>query len=203
MSGRLLCRVLLIVAAIALPCGAQDRTQDRIKVDSKTPYGDIIRMDPARVDASALPLTSVESLHSTGTYQYVDVDAWRLAISGKGIAVPLSLTYEELSALPQAKKRVLLICPETFYDYLEWEGVPLPALLEKAGAGDYKNVVFTSVDGYAVSMKKADARDRFIIVALKGNGVPLPRAHGFPARMVAEDLYGSRWVKYLVSITLE
>jgi DMSO/TMAO reductase YedYZ molybdopterin-dependent catalytic subunit len=202
-GGRLFSRVLLIIAAIALPCGAQDRTQERIKVDSKTPYGDIIMMDPGRVDASALPLTSVESLHSTGTYQYVEVNAWRLAISGKGIAVPLSLTYEELSALPQVKKRVLLICPETFYDYLEWEGVPLAALLEKAGAGDYKNVVFTSVDGYAVSMKKADARDRFIIVALKGNGVPLPRAHGFPARMVAEGLYGSRWVKYLVSITLE
>jgi len=37
------------------------------------------------------------------------------------------------------KKRVLLICPETFYDHLEWEGVPLQGLLEKAqgqlGAG--------------------------------------------------------------------
>jgi DMSO/TMAO reductase YedYZ molybdopterin-dependent catalytic subunit len=190
---------LLLIAGLALPAGAQDR----IKVDSTTSYGDIIMMDPARVDASALPLTSVGSLHSTGTYQYVDVKTWCLEVSGKGIGSPLSLSYEQLSALPQVKKRVLLICPETFYDYLEWEGVPLQALLEKAGAGDYKHVVFTSVDGYSVSLKKADAQAAFIIVALKGNGVPLPRAHGFPARIVVEGLYGSHWVKYLVSITLE
>ena len=190
---------LLLTAGLTLEGGAQDR----IKVDSTTSYGQIIMMDPARVDASALPLTSVESLHSTGTYQYVDVKTWRLEISGQGIASPLSLGYEHLSALPQVKKRVLLICPETFYDYLEWEGVPLQALLQKAGAGDYQRVVFTSVDGYSVSLKKADAEAAFLIVALKGNGVPLPRAHGFPARIVAEGLYGSRWVKYLASMTLE
>ena len=34
-------------------------------------------------------------------------------------------------------KRVLLICPGFFYDYLEWEGVPVQALLDKAGMGEY------------------------------------------------------------------
>jgi len=207
MSCRLLSCVFLFTAASLLASGVQDRSRDQaqapIKVDSKTPSTDIIMMDPARVDASALPLTSVGSLHTTGTYQYVDEKTWRLKISGKGIATPLSLSYEELSAFPQASKRVLLICPGFFYDYLEWEGVPLETLLDRAGAGDYERVVFTSVDGYAVTLKKAEAKDRFIIVALKGNGVPLPRAHGFPARTVMEGFYGSRWVKYLASITLE
>ena len=80
---------------------------------------------------------------------------------------------------------------------------PLQALLEKAGVGDYARVVFTSVDGYKADFKKAEVQTGLIMVALKGNGVPLPRPHGFPARIVAEGVYGGRWVKYLTAITLE
>jgi DMSO/TMAO reductase YedYZ molybdopterin-dependent catalytic subunit len=160
-------------------------------------------MDPRLVDASALPLTSVESLHSTGTPQNVDLQTWRLTVSGKGITIPLSLTYDELAKLPMTKKRVLLICPGFFYDYLEWEGVPIQALLEKAGVKDYARVVFTSVDGYKEEFKKQEVQEGFVIVALKGNGVPFPRAQGFPARVVAEGVYGSKWVKYLTAITLQ
>ena len=101
------------------------------------------------------------------------------------------------------KKRVLLICPGFFYDYLEWEGVPLQALLEKAGAEDDVRVVFTSVDGYKGEFTKAEVQSGLVMVALRDNGVPLPREHGFPARIVAEGLYGGRWVKYLTAITLK
>ena len=177
--------------------------QQRIRVDASTPYGEIIMMDPKRVDASALPLTSVESLHSTGAYQSVELAGWRLRVSGKGVTNPLALTYEELSQFSMVKKRALLICSGFFYDYLEWEGVPLEALLEKAGARDYARVTFTSVDGYTADFKKSEVQAGFIMVALKGNGVPLPRAHGFPARVVAEDVFGNRWVKYLAGITVE
>ncbi len=182
-----------------MPLGAQER----IRVDSSTPAGRIIMMDPRLVDASALPLTSVESLHSTGTPLTVDLPGWRLTVSGSKVATPLSLTYDELSRFPAVKKRVLLICPGFFYDYLEWEGVSLDALLAKAGAGDYARVVFTSVDGYRETLRKQEMQTGVVMVALKGNGVPLPRAHGFPARLVAEGIYGGRWVKYLTAITVE
>ena len=193
----LLC--LLLATGLVLGAGAQER----VKVDSTTPSGKIIMMDPKLVDADALPLTSVESLHSTGTPQSVELSSWRLTVLGKGVSTPLSLTYDQLSKLPMVKKRVLLICPGFFYDYLEWQGVPLQALLEKAGAGDYTRVVFTSVDGYRADFKKAEVQTGFIMVALRDNGVPLPQAHGFPARVVAEGMYGGRWVKYLTAITLE
>jgi sulfoxide reductase catalytic subunit YedY len=190
---------ILLVTLLTVCAGAQER----IKVDASTPYGDIMMMDPKHVDPSALPLTSVESLHSTGTYRFVDLAEWRLKVSGKGVSNPLALTYEELSKFSMVKKRVLLICSGFFYDYLEWEGVPLQAILEKAGVGEYARVTFTSVDGYTADFKKSEVQAGFILVALKGNGIPLPRAHGFPARVVAEDFFGSRWVKYLTAITLE
>ena len=198
MKARLLL-CFLLATALVLGVGAQER----VKVDSTTPSERIITMDPKLVDASALPLTSVYSLHSTGTPLSVDIVSWRLTVSGKGVTTPLSLTYDELSKLPMVKKRALLICPGFFYDYLEWEGVPLQTLLEKAGAEDYARVVFTSADGYKSDFKKAEVQAGLIMIALKGNGVPLPRAHGFPARIVAEDVYGGRWVKYLAAITLE
>jgi DMSO/TMAO reductase YedYZ molybdopterin-dependent catalytic subunit len=198
MKTRLLVCVLL-ATGLVLSVGAQER----VKVDSNTPSGQIIMMDPKLIDTSALPLTSVESLHSTGTPQSVDLPSWRLTVSGKGVITPLSLTYEELSKMPMVKKRVLLICPGFFYDYLEWEGVPLQVLLDKAGVGDYARVVFTSVDGYKADFKKAEVQTGLIMVALRDNGVPLPRAHGFPARVVAEGVYGGRWAKYLSTITLE
>src|SRR5208283_5106469 len=190
MKARLLPCVLLATTLVLCVSA-----QERIKVDSTTPYDKIIEMDPKLVDASALPLTSVESLHSTGTPQSVDLASWRLTVSGKGVITPLSLTYDELSKLPMVKKRVLLICPEFFYDYLEWEGVPLQALLEKAGVRDYARVVFASVDGYKSDFKKAEVQTGLIMVAVRDNGVTLPRAHGFPARIVAEGVYGGRWVK--------
>lgn len=177
--------------------------QERIRVDAGTPESEIVLMDPRRVDASALPLTSVESLHATGTAQEVDLPTWRLTVSGKGVTRPLSLTYEELATLPMVRRPILLICPMLFYDYLEWEGVPLQALLDMAGAGEFTRIVFASVDGYKNNFTMKDIQAGLVMIALKGNGVPLPREHGFPARVVAEDIYGTRWVKYLTSITLE
>jgi DMSO/TMAO reductase YedYZ molybdopterin-dependent catalytic subunit len=189
----------LVAAAFAMPAGAQER----VKIDANTPESEIVLMDPRRVDASALPLTTVESLHATGTPLSVDLSTWRLTVTGKDVPTPLSLTYEALSAFPMVRKPVLLICPMLFYDYLEWEGVPLQALLDNAGAGDYTRVVFASVDGYRNNFTMKDIQEGLVMVALRGNGVPLPKEHGFPARVVAEDIYGTRWVKYLTSITLE
>lgn len=75
--------------------------------------------------------------------------------------------------------------------------MPLTALLEKAGVRDFTKVSFTSVDGYVSSFRREEVAAHLVIVATLGNGVPLPRAQGYPARVVAEDVFGSRWVKYL------
>ena len=192
-------RVTIALFVCIAVCG-QLSAENRRKLDTSIPYGEIMNMDPKDVDPSGLPLTSVESMHSTGTYQDVDAAAWRLTVHGPAAAAPLSLTIEELGRMPMVKKRAILICPGFFYDYLEWEGVPLAALLEKAGVGSYERVTFTSVDGYSTSFTKAEADAHLIMVATKGNGVPLPRTQGYPARVVAEDVFGSQWVKYLHEI---
>jgi DMSO/TMAO reductase YedYZ molybdopterin-dependent catalytic subunit len=190
--------VVLLVLAMAM-CGHL-AAENRRKLDTSIPYGEIMNMDPKDVDPSGLPLTSVEAMHSTGTYQDVDSASWRLTVHGPAASIPLALTVEELGRMPMVTKRAILICPGFFYDYLEWQGVALAALLDKAGVGTYAKVTFTSVDGYSTSFTKAEVDAHLVMVAIRGNGVPLPRAQGYPARVVAEDVFGGRWVKYLHEI---
>jgi len=49
----------------------------------------------------------------------------------------------------------------------------------------------------------AEAQAGKMLLAYKVNGEVLPRQHGFPLRAVAEDHYGSEWVKYVDRITVE
>ena len=179
--------------------------QSREKLTADTPKDRIVDMDPAKVDPSDLPLDRVGQLHLTGTPQEVsDLSAWRLSLGGKGLGSPLSLSYAELAALPQVKKRVLLICPGYFADYVEWEGVPLSALLEKGKARpDFINVSFTSYDGYTSRFTREEASSHLLFLAIKVNGETLPTTHGYPVRLVAEDLFGARWVKWLKEIHVE
>ena len=190
---------LVIAVTLSVPLIADGRR----KLDRSVPYGEIMNMDPGNVDPSGLPLTPVDAMHSTGTYQDVQIADWKLAVHGAPVSAPLSLTYDELGRMPMVTRRAILICPGFFYDYLEWQGVPLAALLEKAGVTSYKRVSFTSVDGYTASFTKEEVDAHLIMVAIKGNGVPLPRAQGYPARVVAEDLFGGRWVKYLKEIFVQ
>jgi sulfoxide reductase catalytic subunit YedY len=159
-------------------------------------------MQPQDVDISNLPLTPIDSMHSTGTAKLVDLVTWRLSVTGPAVRTPLALTYVELGRMPTVKKRIILICPGFFWDFLEWDGVPLTDLLLIAGVKEFSKVNFISVDGYQASYTKQEVVAHLILIAIQGNGVPLPRTQGFPARVVAEDQFGTRWVKYLKDIVV-
>ena len=57
-------------------------------------------------------------------------------------------------------------------------------------------------DGYSDNFpfKRAMAGD--VLVAYKMNGVPLPDAHGFPARIIVPGIYGMKHVQWLTKIEL-
>jgi len=42
-----------------------------------------------------------------------------------------------------------------------------------------------------------------VFLAYGVNGKTLPQKHGFPLRVVAEDTYGSDWVKYVYGLEVE
>jgi len=146
-------------------------------------------------------LDTIDELGVTGSPIDVDPVTWRLAVNGAAARKPMSLSYDELAAMPRVNRVSLLICPEFFEDVAEWGGVPIADLLALAGVSpSWKEIVVTSVDGYPAVFSRAEVDAHVFFVALTVNGQVLPKEHGFPARLVAEGLLGGRWVKWIASI---
>jgi DMSO/TMAO reductase YedYZ molybdopterin-dependent catalytic subunit len=146
-------------------------------------------------------IETIDELGVTGSPLEVDPTTWRLAVKGSAAGRPVSLSYDELSAMPRVNRVSLLICPGFFEDVAEWGGVPVADLLALAGASpSWKQIVVTSVDGYPARFSREEVETHVLFVALTVNGQALPEAHGFPARLVAEGILGGRWVKWVSSI---
>lgn len=135
----------------------------------------------------------------------VRVESWTLSVAGL-VGRPLSLTYPELLARPLVKQIVTLECvgngvAADSISTAEWAGVPLNALLEEAGVQDGGvDVVFRAADGYSDSLPLSRVAQGDVLVAHQMNGVPLPRGHGFPARIIVPGIYGMKNVQWLTQI---
>jgi DMSO/TMAO reductase YedYZ molybdopterin-dependent catalytic subunit len=78
----------------------------------------------------------------------------------------------------------------------------MDALLRRAGGVSDRavRVVFHAVGGYTDSLPVAKATDGTTMVAYGMNDNTLPRAHGYPARIIAPGIYGMKSVKWLQRI---
>ena len=142
----------------------------------------------------------------------VDVARWRLRVAGM-VDRPFELTFDELVALPLVEASITLACVSnevggSLVGNARWTGVRLDALLERAGVDARADqIVGRSVDGFTAGFPVSiiDGRDALVAVAM--NGQPLPRIHGFPARLVVPGLYGyvsaTKWLKEIHLTTFE
>jgi DMSO/TMAO reductase YedYZ molybdopterin-dependent catalytic subunit len=144
----------------------------------------------------AYPL--VEGLHVTGTPVDIDIDKYRLTVTGK-VDEPLSLSYEEIKAMDAKRELVTLVCPGFFTDEGNWTGVPIADLLDLAGVQPgAEQLRFVAADGnYTANLKIEDALGEGMLVAYAFEDKPLAKVHGYPLRVVAKDQQGNRWVKWL------
>jgi DMSO/TMAO reductase YedYZ molybdopterin-dependent catalytic subunit len=196
---------IMLIIGVALAISAFSVPADgRVRLALDTPDSKIIHMHPKDIDPSLLPLDSIEDLHTTGSPQKVDINTWRLEVGGKRLNNPRSLSYQDLVQMEMMRKKVILICPGFFVDYAEWEGAPLFTILERVGVkADYKSIAFHSLDGYSSSFSRDEVENNLLFLALKVNGETIPEEHGFPVRLVAEDILGGRWVKWIKSIEVK
>lgn len=145
------------------------------------------------------------------TVPRVDVGSWRLEIGGM-VERPLTLTFDELAALPLVERDITLTCVSNevgggYVGSARWLGVRVSDLLDRVGlSGPADQVLSTAVDGFTISTPLAALRDgRDALVAIGMNGEPLPDAHGFPARLVTPGLYGfvgaTKWLTRLTLTT--
>jgi len=130
---------------------------------------------------------------------------WRLAVTGL-VATPLSLSLEEVRALPQRTQVTRHDCVEGWSAIGEWTGPQLKQLLDRAGLKpEAKFIVFRCADSlaggpYYESIDLIDAFHPQTIVAHSLNGQPLPVRNGAPLRMRIERQLGYKHAKYLTEI---
>lgn len=95
----------------------------------------------------------------------------------------------------------------------KWTGVPLKYVLEKAGFNEsmesnYSHIQFEAYDvdatgtnyGASVPIWKGIDRRGDVLLAYEMNGVPIPRDHGFPIRVIIPGVVGARNVKWLSKV---
>lgn len=164
---------------------------DSFAVDGVTPY--------------VVPNDRFYRIDTAFVVPQVDVDTWRLRIDGL-VDRPFEMDFDELLALSTTEEVVTLSCVSnevggTLVGNARWQGVPLTALLDRAGVQpEGTQIVGASVDGFTAGFPTDAAYDgRTALVAVGMNGEPLPTRHGYPARLVVAGLYGyvsaTKWLR--------
>jgi DMSO/TMAO reductase YedYZ molybdopterin-dependent catalytic subunit len=153
---------------------------------------------------------------------------WRLSVEGQ-VESPLTLTYDQLRALPAQTVTAVLECagnsrnsaspplPRSFLNngYVgnaRWRGAPLRLVLERAGVKpEAHDVVLEGADrgkpdfapaevAYAKGIPIDKALHPETLIVYEMNGAPLPREHGGPVRVLVPGWYGTYHVKWLTRI---
>jgi DMSO/TMAO reductase YedYZ molybdopterin-dependent catalytic subunit len=141
---------------------------------------------------------------------------WRITVSGL-VDHPLSLTMDQLRAMPSRTQITRHDCVEGWSCIGEWTGTPVKLVLALAGPKETaKYAVFhcadpmTDSDGdgindsdfYYESLDMVEATHPQTILAYKLNGKDLGIEHGAPVRVRAERQLGYKQPKYVMSIEL-
>ncbi len=172
------------------------------------PTGTLDRPGPDRVEGISPYLTPVEDFYRIDTalrVPVVDVDSWRLRITGQ-VDRELELSFEDLLGRDLVEVPITIQCVSNevggdLVGTASWRGVRLAELLDEAGVRDGAEQVMTeSVDGFTAGFPVEAAlggRDALLVVGMDGRS--LPAEHGFPARLVVPGLYGyvsaTKWIQ--------
>ena len=200
--------LVLSLLLVACAAGAGESTPGATPASQPT----VLPLEPTALPSEprALPtptreLTPIEALGKTGSPVQIDIATYRLSVDGL-VEHPLSLSYDDLLALPAVSQVPRLECPGFFVDYAEWTGPLVRTILEQAGvqSGAVEVEFFDGdEDPYqkVLTLEEALANDTYL--AYQVNGQTLPVEHGYPLRLVAGSKLGSYWVKWLVRIQVK
>lgn len=188
-------------------------------------------LEPSFSSALGSSLTPADRFYVRSHFEVPRIEAasWRLAIEGE-VDRPFEIGFDELREMPSETRMALLECSGNGRIYLEpiqigirwerggvgnaeWTGVPLVALLERAGIRPLAvEVILEGADEgefkppqhetpgkirYARSLPLAKARKEEVLLAYRMNGEELAPRHGYPVRAVVPGWYGMASVKWL------
>jgi sulfite dehydrogenase (cytochrome) subunit A len=165
--------------------------------------------------------------HLAGVPLDIDPDKFSVEIKGK-IDRPAKLSMADIRRMPAVEIVAVNQCSGNSRGFFKprvaggqlgngamgnarWRGVPLKAVLDKAGVqAGAKQVVFGGMDGpvsdrtpdFAKALDIDLARNGEVMLAYSMNGKDLPFLNGFPLRLVVPGYYGTYWLKHLNEINV-
>lgn len=171
-------------------------------------------IDKEREREKVIPITSNDDFFTTAV-DFFDIDptTYRLVVTGE-VYNPLSLTLDEIKAMPVTSEIVRLTCiaykngVTSLTGVANWTGVRLSHILDLAEINREKvvDITFQTADlsskGYSTSLTLEEAYWDDVILAYEMNEEPLPKDHGFPLRLCAPRMYGYKWIKWVVYINV-
>lgn len=215
--------------------GAREDAAGASGLISRQRHPDNLEFPFSTLDTGRL-LTPTHQFYVRSHFPEPDLDAktWRLKVEGE-VEHPFEISYDELRRIPSQNVIALLECSGNGRVYLdppqvgirwelggvgtaEWTGVPLAAVLERAGVktnavevilegsdkGEFRepNPKSPGVIPYARSLPLAKAKAPEVLLAYRMNGEDLPARHGHPVRAVVPGWYGMASVKWLKRIVV-
>ena len=134
----------------------------------------------------------------------LSAEGWQVELGGL-VEQPITLTYEEILALPKSIADARLTSVSRWSVRGKWGGMRLGDLLAVAGIGPGAiHVQFISYRGiYTTCIPLDVALKERTLLAYEFDGEPLDANYGGPVRIFCPYLWGYKSAKSVVAITLE
>jgi DMSO/TMAO reductase YedYZ molybdopterin-dependent catalytic subunit len=160
------------------------------------------------IDHLALEITPTPDFYEVSKNAFdpqVDLRGWKLEVGGL-VNNPLTLTYDEIKALPSVDQHATLACisNEVGGDWIGtalWRGVRLKDVLSAAGLKPgVVDILLRASDDYTDSIPLERAVADGTLLVYEMNGEALTPTHGFPVRLLVPGIYGMKNVKWITKI---
>jgi DMSO/TMAO reductase YedYZ molybdopterin-dependent catalytic subunit len=158
----------------------------------------------AEAIAPIIPSSGWRIYTISGNMPTFDRATWRLKIGGL-VDRPVSLTYDELRALPRVDQVSTFHCVTGWtVKNVHWGGVRMHDVLAAAKPQDAGHALrFISMEEpYVDYLTLGQASLHDVMLAYEMDGKPLKQEHGAPVRLVIPEMYGYKNVKWLQEIDL-
>jgi DMSO/TMAO reductase YedYZ molybdopterin-dependent catalytic subunit len=158
--------------------------------------------DPARLPPGQYFTEKWPVLHA-GEVPDVDLDAWRLQITGE-VEEPLTLTYDELRALPATEVTTDIHCVTRWSRFdAGFKGVHWRELAARCRPKPTANFAIAHAEhGFTANVPLSALEDEHALIVYEADGEPLTPEHGWPVRLVVPSRYFWKSAKWLTGIEL-
>jgi DMSO/TMAO reductase YedYZ molybdopterin-dependent catalytic subunit len=159
-------------------------------------------LDPERLPPGQYLTEKWPVLHA-GTVPQTDLAAWDFKVFGE-VDEPVTLSYDELMALPQTEITVDIHCVtrwsrfDTSFKGVHWR--ELAKLVMPRPSARF--VVAHAEQGFTSNVPLAALEDDEALIAWEGDGAPLEPEHGWPLRLVVPSRYFWKSAKWLRGLEL-